>query len=202
MEKVKLAIIFYSQTGVNLKMAQYAYDEAVKNGADVRLLKVNELRDTEDVREGSPWDKTIKASADIKVATPEDMAWADAVIILSPTRYGNVASQMKDYFDSLGGVWSEGKLVNKFVTAFSSSKNKNGGQEETIRAIHTSAMHWGAIVVPTGYTDASITEQGGNPYGVSATQAGDDDEIVEDVKPAIEHQTRRLLEITSKYING
>ena len=84
---------------------------------------------------------TIKATADLKVASPEDISWADAVIISTPTRFGNVSSQMKDYFDSLGGVWSEGKLVNKFVTTFSSAKNKNVGQEETIRAIYTSAMH-------------------------------------------------------------
>lgn len=202
MEKVKLAIIFYSQTGVNLKMAKYAYDEAKKYGAEVRLLKVKELRDTSDVIEGSPWDKTIKASADLKEASPKDIAWADAVIISTPTRFGNISSQMKDYFDSLGGVWSQGKLINKFVTAFSSSQNKNGGQEETIRAIYTSAMHWGAIIVPTGFTDPSIFDQGGNPYGVSATQKGEGDETVEEIKPAIEHQTRRLLDITSKYIKG
>ncbi|WP_394271667.1 NAD(P)H-dependent oxidoreductase [Anaerococcus nagyae] len=136
------------------------------------------------------------------MASPEDLVWADAIIISSPTRFGNISSQMKDFIDSLGGVWAEGKLVNKFVTAFSSSKNLNGGQEQTIRSIYTSAMHWGSIIVPTGYTDQSIYAQGGNPYGVSATQADEDDEIKNDVKEAIEHQTQRLLEIAGKYINN
>jgi len=200
--KLRLSIVFYSQTGVNYKMASYAKEEAEKNGAEVRLLKVDELRDTSNVIEGSIWDKTIKATEDIKIASPDDLVWADAIIISSPTRFGNISSQMKDFIDSLGGVWSEGKLVNKFVTAFSSSKNPNGGQEQTIRAIYTSAMHWGSIIVPTGYTDQSIYAQGGNPYGVSATQTGEGDQIKNDVKNAIEHQTRRLLDIVGKYVNN
>ncbi|BFL72262.1 MULTISPECIES: NAD(P)H:quinone oxidoreductase [Anaerococcus] len=202
MRKVRLSIVFYSQTGVNYKMASYAKKEAEKNGAEVKLLKVSELRDTSNVIKGSAWDKTIKATEGIKIASPEDLVWADAIIISSPTRFGNISSQMKDFIDSLGGVWAEGKLVNKFVTAFSSSKNLNGGQEQTIRSIYTSAMHWGSIIVPTGYTDQSIYAQGGNPYGVSATQADEDDEIKNDVKEAIEHQTQRLLEIAGKYINN
>ncbi|WP_296141050.1 NAD(P)H:quinone oxidoreductase [uncultured Anaerococcus sp.] len=201
MNKVKLAIIFYSQTGVNYKMASIAKEEAEKNGAEVRLLKVKELRDTSKVEPDSLWDQTIKATEDLEVATPEDLVWADAIIFSTPTRFGNVSSQMKDFFDSLGGVWSEGKLVNKFVTAFASSQNPNGGQEHTIRAIYTSAMHWGAIIVPTGYTDDSIFAQGGNPYGVSATQSPENYEISNEIKPAIEHQTRRLIEITKNYID-
>ena len=198
---INLAIVFYSQTGVNYKMASYAKEEAEKYGANVRLLKVKELRDTSDVEAGSAWDNTIKATEDIAIATPEDLVWADAIVFSTPTRFGNISSQMKNYIDSLGGVWASGKLVNKFVTAFASSQNKNGGQEHTIRAIYTSAMHWGSIIVPTGYTDQSIFNQGGNPYGVTATQKGQDDEIVEDIKPAIAHQTKRLLDIASKYKN-
>ena len=200
MSKVKLAIVFYSQTGVNYKMASIAKEEAEKNGAEARLLKVKELRDTSNVEPDSLWDKTIKATENLEIASPEDLVWADAIIFSTPTRFGNVSSQMKDFFDSLGGVWSEGKLINKFVTAFASSQNPNGGQEHTIRAIYTSAMHWGSIIVPTGYTDQSIFNQGGNPYGVSANQSPESYEIANDIKPAVEHQTRRLLEITMKYI--
>ncbi|MFO3664956.1 NAD(P)H-dependent oxidoreductase [Anaerococcus sp. ENR0831] len=200
MEKVKLAIVFYSQTGVNYKMSTIAKEEAEKNGAEVRLLKVRELRDTSEVEPDSLWDKTLKETEDLEVASPEDLVWADAIIFSIPTRFGNVSSQMKDFFDSLGGVWSEGKLVNKFVTAFASSQNPNGGQEHTIRAIYTSAMHWGSIIVPIGYTDDSIFDQVGNPYGISATQSPETYEISNEIKPAIEHQTRRLIEVTQKFI--
>lgn len=107
---------------------------------------------------------------------------------------------MKAFLDSLGGVWAEGKLANKYVTAFTSAQNNNGGQEETIRALYTTTMHWGSIIVPTGYTDPSIYKQGGNPYGVSATQdaQSQNEKTVNDVLDAVEHQTKRLLTIASK----
>lgn len=194
----KLTIVYYSQTGVNLKMAKIAAKTAEEYGAEVRLRRVEELRDTSDVREDSPWAKKIEAEKEIEVATPDDLVWADAIIISAPTRFGNIASQMKDFIDSLGGVWSKGQLVNKYVTAFTSSQNANGGQESTIKTVYTSAMHWGSIIVPTGYTDDSIYAQGGNPYGVSATQAGNDDTIENDVENAIIHQTKRLLDVASK----
>ena len=96
-------------------MASIAKEEAEKHGAEVRLLKVKELRDTSDVIANSPWDKTIKVTENIDIAKPEDLVWADAIIFSTPTRFGNISSQMKDFIDSLGGVWASGKLVNKFV---------------------------------------------------------------------------------------
>ncbi|WP_243344246.1 NAD(P)H:quinone oxidoreductase [Anaerococcus sp. AGMB09787] len=193
----KLTIVYYSQTGVNLKMAKLAAKTAQEYGAEVRLRRVKELRDTSNVTADSPWAKKIEAEKDIEIATPEDLVWADAIIISSPTRFGNIASQMKNFIDSLGAVWSKGQLVNKYVTAFSSSQNANGGQESTIKTIYTSAMHWGSIIVPTGFTDDSIYAQGGNPYGVSATQKDNDDIIENDVENAIIHQTKRLLDVAS-----
>lgn len=197
---MKLAIVYYSQTGVNYSMAKKAYETAKEAGAEVRLRKVHESLDTSNVIEGSAWDKLLKETADIEEATAEDLVWADAIIFSTPTRFGNVAAQMKAFIDSLGGVWAEGKLVNKYVTAFSSAQNSNGGQEHTIRAIYTSAMHWEAIIVPTGYTDDSIYLQGGNPYGVSASQDPEkqDATTINDVMPAVVHQTKRLLEVADK----
>lgn len=196
----KLTIVYYSQTGVNLKMAKLAAETAEKAGAEVRLRKVEELADESVAKDGTPWAAKIEEEKDIEVATPEDLVWADAIIVSAPTRFGNVAAQMKNFFDSLGGVWAQGKLVDKYVTAFTSSQNKNGGQEQTIRSIYTSAMHWGSIIVPTGYTDDSVYAQGGNPYGVSATQDGEagDDTTKEDLEAVIAHQTKRLLNIASK----
>lgn len=200
MNKTKLTIIYYSQTGVNLSMAKKAAETAESFGAEVRLRKVKELLDTSNVIEGSAWEKVLKEEENIKLASADDLVWADAVILSTPTRFGNVSSQMKAFLDSLGGVWAEGKLANKYVTAFTSAQNNNGGQEETIRALYTTAMHWGSIIVPTGYTDPSIYKQGGNPYGVSATQEAQsqNEKTVNDVLDAVEHQTKRLLSIASK----
>lgn len=200
MTKTKLAIIYYSQTGVNLSMVKKAKETAEALGAEVRLRRVKELLDTSNVIEGSAWDKVIEEEKNIAIATPDDLVWADAIILASPTRFGNVSCQMKAFIDSLGGVWAEGRLVNKYVTAFTSAQNVNGGQEQTIRAIYTSAMHWGSIIVPTGYTDSSIYAQGGNPYGVSATQDGkvQGESTTNPVMDAVAHQTKRLLDLVSK----
>lgn len=130
---------------------------------------------------------------DIKEASSEDLVWADAIIFSSPTRFGNVTAQIKQFIDQQGGVWAGGKLVDKVVSAMSSAQNPHGGQEQTIQAIYTTMMHWGAIIVPTGYTDDSIYAAGGNPYGTSVTagRAG----MVEDVEAAVKHQAKRTVEV-------
>lgn len=199
MEKVKLAIIYYSSTGGNYQMVQWAKDEAIKSGAEVKVFRVNELAPDQAIDANPLWRKHYDETKDlIPVATPQDFVDADAVIFSTPTRYGNVASQFKQYFDLLGGVWSQGLLVNKMVTAMSSAMNINGGVEETIRSIYTSAMHFGAIVVAPGYTDPSIYAAGGNPYGASASII--DGEIKNDVEGAVRHQAKRIVEVTKQFL--
>ena len=92
-----------------------------------------------------------------------------------------------------GGLWAEGKLMNKVVSAMSSAQNPHGGQA-TIKALYTSLMHWGAIIGTTGYTDQSIFAAGGNPYGTSVTQEANG-KMVEDVKDAVKHQAKRTSEV-------
>lgn len=193
MEKTKLAIVYYSMTGTNFQLASWAKEAAEEAGAEVRMLKVKELA-PEKAIEGNPaWKAQVEKEKDIKEATSEDLVWADAIIFSSPTRFGNVASQMKQFMDLQGGIWSEGKLINKVVSAMSSAQNPHGGQEQTIQAIYTTMMHWGAIIVPTGYTNDSIFTAGGNPYGTSVTAGRDG--MVEDVEGAVKHQTKRTVEI-------
>jgi len=140
----------------------------------------------------------MKANAEatkyVAVATGDVLVWADAIIFSAPTRFGNVASQMKNFLDMQGGLWAQGKLMNKVVSAMSSAQNPHGGQEATVKAIYTSLMHWGAIIVPPGYTDESIFKAGGNPYGTTVTQ-GPDGKMVEDVKEAVKHQAKRTVEV-------
>ena len=195
MEKVKLAIIYYSMTGTNYQLARWAEEAAREAGAEVRVLKVKELAPTEAVNANPVWKKLTEDTMDVPEAASEDLVWADAVLFSSPTRFGNVTSQIKNFMDLQGRIWAEGKLVNKVVSAMASAQNSHGGQEQTILAIYTTMMHWGAIIVPTGYTDPSIFKAGGNPYGTSVT-AGTDG-MVEDVEDAVRHQARRLVEIAS-----
>ena len=129
MTNIKLAVIFYSMTGINLQMAKWAAEAGKEAGAEVRLLKVNEPTPQEVIEKNPAWKATVDASKDIKEATSEDLEWADAVIFSVPTRFGNVAAQMKAFIDRQGSLWAQGKLMNKVVSAMSSAQNPHGGQE-------------------------------------------------------------------------
>jgi len=196
LDKVKLAVIYYSSTGTNYQLAKWAEEGAKELGAEVRLLKVQELAPDAAIDSNPAWRKHFDDTKDVPIATSEDLDWADAIIISSPTRFGNVASQMKQFLDIQGGLWAQGKLMNKVVSAMSSASNPHGGQEATIKAIYTTMMHWGAIIVPPGYTDNSIFAAGGNPYGTSVT-VGEDGNMVEDVKEAVKHQAKRTVEVAA-----
>ncbi|NVF12001.1 NAD(P)H:quinone oxidoreductase [Anaerococcus sp. AGMB00486] len=196
---MKLAIIYYSQTGHNFQMAKWAKEEAEKNGAEVRLLKVKETLD-ESLTENNPaWKKYLDESKYIEEATSDDLIWADAILFSTPTRFGNVASQLKAFIDAQGGIWAQGKLINKVVSAMSSAQNNNGGQEGTIKAIYTTAAHWGAIILPIGYTADEVYTQGGNPYGASGTATNDG--FANDLEGAVRVQAKRVVDVTSKLVD-
>jgi NAD(P)H dehydrogenase (quinone) len=194
MDKVKLAIIYYSSTGNNYQMAKWAKEAAEELGAEVRIRKVQELAPIEAINSNPLWKNHYEETKDVPVATSEDLDWADAIIFSTPTRFGNVASQMKQFLDQQGGLWAQGKLVNKVVSAMSSAQNPNGGQEATVLALYKTMCHWGAIIVPPGYTDASIFKAGGNPYGTTAT-IGQDGKMVDDVEEAVKHQAKRTVTV-------
>ena len=199
MKKVKLLIVYYSMTGHNFQMANWAKEAGEKSGAEVRLRKVRELRDISEAKGNPAWEKYLEDSKDIKEADSDDLVWADAIIFSSPTRFGNISSQMKHYIDLQGGVWAEGKLANKVVSAMTSAQNNNGGQEETIRTIYTTAMHWGAIIVSPGFTSDAIYKAGGNPYGTSGTATNDG--FANDLEDAVRDQAKRVIQITEKLLN-
>ncbi len=195
MKNTKLTIVYYSMTGTNFQLATWAKEAAEEAGAEVRMVKAQELADEESVKANPAWTAQKEREKDIKVASSDDLVWADAIIFSSPTRFGNVTAQIKNFIDGQGGIWSQGELVNKVVSAMSSAQNPHGGQEQTIQAIYTTMMHWGAIIVPPGYTDDSIYAAGGNPYGTSVTAGRDG--MVEDVEAAVKHQAKRTVEIAS-----
>lgn len=191
---MKLSVIFSSGTGHNLTIANWVKDEAEKHGVEVRVRKVSELSLPEELNPGQQ--AYQEASKDIDEATPDDFVWADAVMFSTPARYGMMTAAMKNYLESLVKAWSTGSTINKVVSAFATAQNRNGGQEETIRSIHTSMMHHGAIIVAPGYTDPIQFAVGGNPYGVSGTATHEGFET--DIEEAVRHQARRTIEIAKK----
>lgn len=196
MSKINLAVIYYSSTGTNYQMAQWAADGAKGAGAEVKVLKVPELA-PESAIEGNPaWSAHVEATKDVPTVTLDDLEWADAIIFSTPTRFGNMAAQMKQFLDTTGGLWFQGKLANKAVSAMSSASNSHGGQEATILSIYTTMYHWGAIVVAPGYTDQAIFAAGGNPYGTSVT-VDQEGNMVEKVEEAVKHQAKRTVTVAS-----
>ena len=101
------------------------------------------------------------------MASLDDLEWADGYAFGTPTRYGAPAAQLKQFIDAAGGLWQEGKLADKPVTTFVSSAEQHGGQEATILSLNNVFYHWGALIVPLGYTDDVVFAAGGNPYGTS-----------------------------------
>lgn len=190
----KTAIIFYSSTGTNYKLAGWAAEGAKEAGGDVKILKVPETAPQAAIDSNPAWKAHADATKDVPEVTLADLEWADAIIFSIPTRFGNVPSQVKSFLDTTGGLWFEGKLANKAVSAMASAQNMHGGQEATILALYTTMYHWGSIVVAPGYTDPVAFTAGGNPYGTSVT-VGQDGNILEDAKAAVRHQAKRTVTV-------
>lgn len=201
MSKLKVAIIYYSATGTNYELAKWAKESAESEGAEVRIVKAPELAPESAIASNPAWEAHVNATKDVAEASSEDIEWADAIIFSVPTRFGNMASQMKQFLDVQGGIWGSGKTVNKVVTAMSSAGNAHGGQEATILSLYTSMYHWGAIVVTPGYTDPAVFVAGGNPYGTSVT-IGEDGKMIEDVEAAVKHQAKRTIDVATMIKNG
>lgn len=194
MAKPKIAVVYYSTYGTNYAVAEAAAKAAEAAGAEVRLRKVRETAPEAVVKGQEAWKAQADKTANIPEATPDDMEWADGYFISAPTRFGVMASQMRAFIDTLGGVWMKGALANKTLTATTSAQNAHGGQEATILSMYTTAMHWGSIIVAPGFTDQSIFDAGGNPYGFSTTAGVFDDKG----KAAVAFQAKRLVEFTVK----
>ena len=192
---VKLAVLFYSTYGTNHQMAEIAAEAARAAGAEVKLLRIAETAPEAVVNGQDAWKAQVEKAADIPVAKPEDMEWADAYLFSAPTRFGAAPSQLRAFIDTLGGQWGSGKLANKAVSAMTSAQNPHGGQEATILGLYTTFMHWGSIIVAPGYTDPALFATGGNPYGYSHTQGAEFDDKA---KASIGHQAKRTVEIAAK----
>ena len=184
----KVAVIYYSATGNVYELARAVEEGAKEAGAEVRFRKVRELAPEEAIKSNRGWYGHALMTEDVPEASQEDMEWADAYVFGTPTRFGNVSAQLKQFLDQTGGLWFEGKLADKVVGAFTSASTLHGGQETTIASLFNVFAHWGAIIVPLGYTDEAIFTAG-NPYGASSTGEPTEEELA-----AARHQGRRIAE--------
>jgi NAD(P)H dehydrogenase (quinone) len=200
---MKIQVVFYSMYGHIYRMAE-AVAEGARSvpGAEVGLFQVPELVPQEALeRTGAA--QARKAFAHIPVADPDQMGEADAVIFGSPTRFGNMCAQMRNFLDQTGGLWAKGGLIGKVGSVFTSSNTQHGGQETTITSFHSTLLHHGMVIVGIPYSEKGLMMiaevSGGSPYGAS-TIAGPDGS-----RPASEneltlarYQGRRVAEIAGK----
>ncbi len=174
---MKVKIVFYSMYGHIYRMAEAVAEGAKEvDGAEVELMQVPELI-PDDVLEKSGAKKARAAFAHIPAAKPGDLADTDAIIFGTPTRFGNMCAQMRNFLDQTGGLWAQNALVGKVGSVFTSTATQHGGQETTITSFHTTLLHLGMVIVGLPYSEArqfTLDEiSGGSPYGASTIAAGD-----------------------------
>ena len=168
MADIKVLIVFYSRTGVTEALAKAVAEGAAKEGAELRLRRAREFVGPEVMAQAPGWQESAAAmNALYPAPTVEDAVWADAIVLGTPTRFGNMAAELKAYIDSLGGLWFQGRLNGKAGAVFCSSSTPHGGNESTLLSMYIPLAHLGLIIVPTGYADAAMFKAG-TPYGASA----------------------------------
>jgi NAD(P)H dehydrogenase (quinone) len=197
----KVAVICYSATGSTWALAEAIAAGAESAGAEVRLRRVAELAPDSAINSNPDW----RAHHDRVKQVPEaDLAlleWADAIIFGTPTRYGLPTSQLKQFIDQTGGLWSQGKLVDKVVSGFASAATEHGGHETTITALCNTFYHWGSIIVPPGYADP-IQQEVGTPYGVSYASDNGKRKPDEKTLASARFQGRRVAEVAAAFVAG
>lgn len=174
---MKIYVVFYSMYGHVFQMAEAIAEGARRvEGAEVEIFQVAETLPDEVLKKMGAVDAK-KAFAHIPVIEPNQLAEADAIIFGTPTRFGNMAAQMRALLDATGGLWKKGSLVGKVGSVFASTATQHGGQETTITSFHTTLLHQGMVIVGVPYTCPQLTNMseitGGTPYGAT-TLAKDD----------------------------
>jgi len=171
-------------------------------GATAELYQVPELV-PEAALQRSGAAKARATFAHIPVASVDHLASADAIIIGTPTRFGNMCAQMRNFFDQTGGLWAKGALAGKVGSVFTSTGTQHGGQETTIVSVHWTLLHHGMIIVGVPYTEPELTNMkeitGGSPYGAGTLAGPDGSRTPTDNELRIVRaQGRRVAEIAQR----
>jgi NAD(P)H dehydrogenase (quinone) len=203
---MKVKVVFYSMYGHIYRMAEAIAEGAREvKGSEVEVLQVPELVPDE-VLEKSGAKKARQAFAHVPIAKPNDLADADAIIFGTPTRFGNMCAQMRNFLDQTGGLWARNALVGKVGSVFTSSNTQHGGQETTIISFHTTLLHHGMVIVGVPYSETrqSIVGEitGGCPYGASTIAGPDGSRMPSENELAIARFQGRHVAAIAKKLAG
>ena len=199
----KVLVLYYSAYGHIAAMASAVAEGARQAGASVMIKRVPELMDEAAVL------KAGHRPDAMPIAAVRELAGYDAIILGTPTRFGNMASQMKHFIDQCGGLWAQDALVGRVGSVFTSSESQHGGQEHTILSLHASLMHLGMVIVGLPYTFKGLTRMdeitGGSPYGattLAVTADGDYRQPSTNEIDGARHQGRHVAEVAAALARG
>ena len=201
---MKILIVYYSSYGHIDKMARAVAEGAAQvQGAEVMLRRVPETLSKEVLEKTGALESQAAFFSGVPEVTLDEMAAADAVIFGTPTRFGNMIGQMRQFLDSTGQLWAQGALVGKVGSVFTSSATQHGGQESTILTFHVTLLHHGMVIVGLPYAFEGQTRMdeitGGSPYGASTIAGGDGSRMPsENELDGARFQGRHVAEIAAK----
>jgi NAD(P)H dehydrogenase (quinone) len=194
---INLLIAFYSRLGSTEALANAVATGAAESGASVRLRRAREIVGADVIQAVPGWkDAADRMNRLYPAPTPEDAEWADGIVFGTPTRFGSIASELKAYIDSLGGLWFTGKLNGKAGSVFTSSSSTHGGNESTLTSLYHPLAHLGLIIVPLGYADP-VMFKAGTPYGASSVSGATNTKPTEDDLAVARFQGRRVSHVAA-----
>jgi NAD(P)H:quinone oxidoreductase type IV len=204
---MKIQVVFYSMYGHIYRMAEAVAEGARQvEGADVTLYQVPELV-PEEALEKSGARAARAAFAHVPVMEPDQLTEADAILFGTPTRFGNMCAQMRNFLDRTTRLWLSGALVGKVGSVFASTASQHGGQETTITSFHTTLLHHGMVIVGVPYTEQRLVQMGeisgGTPYGATTLAGVDGKRQPSEIELEIARfQGRHVAEITRRLVSG
>ena len=198
---MKILVLYYSMTGNVHRMAKLVAEGVKEAGAEAVVKTVPELVPDEAVADNELVQKAKREQADVPIAAPSELGDYDGVIVGTPTRFGNMAAQMRNFWDQTGSLWGSGALVGKPAGVFCCSNTPHGGQETTIIATMLTFLHHGMVVVGVPYTvpELSTPQAGGSPYGPSHTAGRPPtNPVTPDVEVVCRALGKRVAEVAGK----
>jgi len=199
----RVLVLYYSSYGHVERMA-HAVAEGAKSvsGTEVIIKRVPEIVPEEAARKAG-----MKLDQPAPIADPDELPNYDAVIFGTPTRFGNMAGQMRNFLDRTGNLWAKGSLIGKVGSVFTSTASQHGGQETTLTSFHTTLLHHGMIIVGLPYSFQGQTRldeiTGGSPYGATTIAGGKGERMPsENELDGARFQGRHVAEIAAKLVGG
>ncbi|KAB0677166.1 NAD(P)H:quinone oxidoreductase [Aureimonas leprariae] len=196
----RLLVVYYSRNGSVEKLAEAAAAAAREAGAEVRVRRAREVADAETMRKVEGWaESAARQNALYEAPSEDDAEWADAILFGTPSYFGAMATELKNFLDRLGPQWKKGSLSGKVGGAFATASWPHGGSEVVTLSLYAPMAHLGMVILPTGYTDEAMLEAG-SPYGASAIVGAEHDDPREADFEAARHQGRRTVAIAAALV--